>query len=293
MSAEQNPATGNLPDQAPPYGTHALASWRRRLLHIAQGMPANWFGRRAALLLRKLVLKGGPRVIDADVEGLHYRLHMRDNVSERKYLFMPQFFDAYERQLLRESLRPGDTFVDIGANAGIYSLTAAAAIGETGRVLSVEPNPLMIERLTLNLSLNNFQDRAILVQAAVSDSTGQFDLTLDDRNLGGASLVNRRSSNTISVRCELLTDLLALHGIEHIDALKIDIEGAEDRALAPFFAAAPESLHPRIIIIENSTQDWQQDLPAIFTAAGYILLRQTRMNLVYQKQSAPNEKARA
>ncbi|MCW9059561.1 MAG: FkbM family methyltransferase [Gammaproteobacteria bacterium] len=286
MNTERHPTTPDMKTDAAAFGTHALSSWRSGLLRAAQSLPANWFGRRAALLLRKCVLKGGPRVIDADVEGLHYRLHMRDNVSERKYLFMPQFFDVYERRLLRESLRPGDVFVDIGANAGIYSLAAAAAVGSTGRVLAVEPNPRMVERLTLNLSLNGFLDRAILEQAAVSDRPGQFELTLDDTNLGGASLLNRGSGASLKVRCELLTDLLARHDITRIDALKIDIEGAEDRALAPFFATAPEALHPRIIIIENSTQDWQQDLPAIFIAAGYRLLRQTRMNLVYQKPSA-------
>lgn len=269
--------------EGPVFGTHALGPWRGRLLRAAQGQRANWLGRRIALVLRKLALKRGPGVIDAEVEGLRYRLHMRDNVSERKYLFMPQFFDAYERQLLRESLRPGDVFVDIGANAGIYSLTAAAAVGPDGRVLSVEPNPRMVERLALNLSLNGFRDRAILEQAAVSDCAGEFALTLDDRNLGGASLVNRRSEHSIRVRCERLEDLLARHGIARVHALKIDIEGAEDRALAPFFASAPPSLHPDILIIENSRQDWKQDLPAIFAAAGYVLLRETRMNLVYRK----------
>ncbi|MFN2309608.1 MAG: FkbM family methyltransferase [Gammaproteobacteria bacterium] len=285
MNHMPQPAAEKPVDNSPAFGTHRLGRWRSRLLRTAQGQPASWLGRRFALVLRKLTLKGGPEVIDAEVEGLRYRLHMRDNVSERKHLFMPQFFDAYERQLLRDALRPGDVFVDIGANAGIYSLTAAAAVGPRGRVLSVEPNPRMVERLTLNLSLNGFQDRAILEQAAVSDTPGEFELILDDSNLGGASLVNRRSGHSIRVRCERLEELLARHGIERIRALKIDIEGAEDRALAPFFASAPPSLHPDILIIENSRQDWQQDLPAIFAASGYMLLRETRMNLVYRKQA--------
>jgi FkbM family methyltransferase len=284
MNNERQSTKGKPVDHSPAFGAYALGPWRNRLLRAAQALPATWLGRRFALALRKLVLKGGPRIIDAEVEGLRYRLHMRDNVSERKYLFMPQFFDNFERDLLRESLHPGDVFVDIGANAGIYSLTAAAAVGPHGRVLSLEPNPHMIERLTLNLSLNGFLDRVILEQVAVSDTIGVVELNLDDSNLGGASLVKQRSGHSIQVRCERLEGLLARLGIKRIHALKIDIEGAEDRALAPFFASAPPSLHPDILIIENSRQDWQLDLPAIFSAAGYVLLCETRMNLVYRKQ---------
>jgi len=270
-------------DTASSFGTYALSGWRASCLRTAQAMPANWFGRRGALLLRKLVLKTGPQVIDAEVEGLRFRLYMRDNVSERKYLFLPQFFDAEERALLRATLKEGGVFVDIGANAGIYSLCGAKAVGASGRVLSIEPNPAVAERLRFNLSLNGFGGRAMIEQAGVSDSAGHFDLMLDESNLGGSSLSLARSEKAISVRCDLLQDILAAQSIAHIDALKIDIEGAEDRALMPFFRTAPASLHPRLVIIENSIKDWQQDLPAAFAAAGYRLHKKTRMNLIYIK----------
>lgn len=270
-------------DTASSFGTYALDGWRAACLRTAQSMPASWAGRRGALLLRKLVLKSGPRIVDAEVEGLRFRLYMRDNVSERKYLFLPQFFDAEERALLREVLKEGGVFVDIGANAGIYSLCGAQAVGASGRVLSVEPNPVVAERLRFNLSLNGFDGRAVIEQAGVSDSAGRFDLILDESNLGGSSLALARSEKTLSVRCDLLANILAAQGIARIDALKIDIEGAEDRALVPFFRAAPAALHPRLVIIENSLKDWQLDLPNTFTAAGYRLHKKTRMNLIYFK----------
>ncbi|HRI76993.1 MAG: FkbM family methyltransferase [Alphaproteobacteria bacterium] len=269
-------------DTTSPFGTYALSGWRARALAAAQAMPANWLGRRGALLMRKLVLKGGPAIIDAEVEGVRFRLYMRDNVSERKYLFLPQFFDAQERKMLRETLA-GGVFVDIGANAGIYSLCGASAVGETGRVLSIEPNPAVAARLKFNISLNGFDARTHVEQAGVSDSAGHFDLVLDETNLGGSSLALQRSEKAISVRCDLLQNILSAQGITHIDALKIDIEGAEDRALIPFLRDAPPSLHPRLVVIENSQKDWQQDLPAAFAAAGYRLQATTRMNLIYIK----------
>lgn len=268
-------------DVTSPFGRYALASWRAAFLRAAHAMPAVWLGKRGALLLRKLTLKRGPDIIDAEVEGIRFRLYMRDNVSERKFLFLPQFFDAEERALLRATLKEGSTFVDVGANAGIYSLCGAAAVGASGRALSIEPNPVVGERLAFNLALNGFQDRSTIEQCGVSDAAGQFDLVLDESNLGGSSLSLQRSDKTISVRCDTLLDILARNGITQIDALKIDIEGVEDRALIPFFAAAPRSLLPKVIVIENSPKDWQQDLPAAFIAAGYELAKITRMNRIY------------
>jgi FkbM family methyltransferase len=266
-----------------PFGTYALqpfAAWR---LRCAQKMPKNQIGRKLALALRKSVLWAGPAVIDATVDGLKMRLHMRDNVSERKFLFMPQFFDRLERDLLKSTLKPGDVFVDIGANAGIYSLTAAALVGAQGTVLAIEPNPVMVERLQRNAALNNFLSYLRIEAAAVSDKTAQLTMTLDATNLGGSSLVLERSQHAMTVPCDTLVNILARHRIEKITALKIDIEGAEDSALVPFLSTADKKLFPDRIIIEDSTRDWKKDLPTALHNAGYVLVEKTRMNLIWKR----------
>lgn len=262
------------------FGGYALSGWRAALLGFAQGLPANWLGRRLALICRKLVLKRGPDIVDATVENIRFRLHMRDNVSERKFLFMPQFFDAVERAELRHRLGTQSVFVDIGANAGIYTLTAAA----TGaQVIAVEPNPAVLSRLQYNLAANDLATKVIIVQKGVSDAKGAFDLVLDDTNLGGSSLVATRSQNALKIDCDLLQNILQEKGVERIDALKIDIEGAEDRALFPFFENAPESLFPRLLIMENSVGQWQRDLPALLQQKGYRARQTTRMNVIWEK----------
>lgn len=264
----------------PDFGTYALSGWRASLLGFAQNLPANWLGRRLALLSRKLVLKKGPDIVDATVENIRFRLHMRDNVSERKYLFLPQFFDAFERAELRRRLTVQSVFVDIGANAGIYTLTAAA----TGaRVVSVEPNPVVLSRLQYNLAANDLAAKVTPVQKGVSDAKGTFDLVLDDTNLGGSSLVAMRSDRALKIECDLLQNILQDNGIEKIDAMKIDIEGAEDRALFPFFETAPENLFPSILIMENSAGQWQRDLPGLLQQKGYRVMQTTRMNVIWEK----------
>ena len=273
-------------DTTAPFGAYRLKPWRAGLLSFAQAMPVNWSGRRGALYARKLALLKGPAVVDAEVDGLNLRLYMNDNVSERKFLFMPQFFDPFERALLKKELKNGGVFVDVGANAGVYSLTAAALVGEQGKVVSIEPNPAVLERLVFNARLNGFEKRVVTVQVAVSDNEGIFTLTLDDTNLGGSSLVSERSAHVLSVPCQKLLAVVEQQGLSKIDAIKADIEGAEDMALVPFFKDAPPALHPRLLIVENSVSGWKQDLPAALKAAGYTLLKQTRMNLVYTKAGA-------
>lgn len=273
----------DMADVSSPFGTYALKKRDAQLLRWAQGMPASWIGRRAALILRKTVLMSKCKVVDAVAEGLKFRLYMTDNVSERKFLFLPQFFDRFERSLLRERLANGSVFLDIGANAGIYSMTAAACVGDDGRVISIEPNPVVLDRLKFNMALNGFEKRMSVEQSCVGDAEGTVDLTLDDTNLGGSSLVAARSSNKISVACYPLLTILKKYQIEKIDALKIDIEGAEDKALIPFLQGAPETLLPKIMILENSPAQWQQDLPAVLIKAGYKLLKTTRMNMVWER----------
>lgn len=269
-------------DTASPFGTYALSGWRLIFLHIAQAMPANWFGRRGALVMRKLVLRGGPDIVDAEIEGLRFRLYMRDNVSERKYLFLPQFVDAEERAHLRRTLKEGNVFADIGANAGIYTLWGAQAVGASGRVISVEPNPVVGERLRFNIALNGFEGWVSVVEAGVSDAAGHFDLVLDDSNLGGSSIALQRSDKSIRVRCAPLDIILFEQGQLFAHAIKIDIEGAEDRVLIPFLTSMPEHFLPKLIIVENSVKDWQQDLPDALVKAGYWCVKKTRMNLIYR-----------
>ena len=272
-----------MADTTSPFGTYSLNKREAQLLRWAQSMPVSWLGRRAALAFRKLVLMKTRPIVDAVADGMQFRLYMNDNVSERKYLFMPQFFDWYERKMLRRVLPEGGVFVDIGANAGVYTMTAAACVGADGRVLAIEPNPAVLERLQFNAGLNGFLERVTVEQSCVGDTEGEVELSLDDSNLGGSSLVEQRSTRKIIVPCRKLLDVVQGHNIARIDALKIDIEGAEDMALIPFLQGAPQELLPRLMIIEKSPSQWKGDLKSALKKAGYLLIETTRMNFVWER----------
>jgi len=271
----------------PVFGTYQLPVWRERFLHFSQKMPHSWLGRRAALISRRLALNGWTGPVDGMAEGFRLRVHTSDNVSERKFLFMPQFVDPVERGFIREWLsKKGGLFLDVGANAGIYSLTAAGALeksGKTGTVVSVEPNPTMLARLKCNLGLNGLDQRVQVYPLALADRPGEVEFTVSDSNLGESSLAGG-SGRTIRVVCETLLSLLGQVGAEQVSGLKIDVEGLEDRILMPFLRDASRNLYPKFIIIENSQPIWAEDLAVELENRGYRILQRCRMNSIYVLQ---------
>ncbi len=82
-----------------------------------------------------------------------------------------------------------------------------------------------------------------------------------------------------------LLELARSEGIDRIDAMKLDVEGAEDLILEPFLREAPVSLHPRLLIVENGTDQWQIDLPALLEQHGYRRIGTTRLNLIFERGS--------
>jgi len=254
-------------------------------MRLAQSMPVSWIGRRGALLARHLALHGWSGPVDGEADGFRLRVHIADNVSERKFLFMPQLFDPVELGFIREQLqKKGGLFLDIGANAGIYSLTAARAIATSGKpgggVICVEPNPTMLERLTANLVLNDFTDLVRVFPLALSDRAGEIEFTISDTNLGESGSVKEKGRK-IRVACDTLLNVLKQSGAVQVTGMKIDVEGLEDRILMPFLRDAPRSLYPGFIVIEISHQGWSEDLLGEFGRCGYRICLRNRMNAIY------------
>lgn len=264
------------------FGIYGLSQLEKKILSLSYKMPKTWWGKKIALIAKRAFLYAHAHpIVDAEIEGFKTRLYLSDNVSERKFLFMPQFFDAVERKYMEENLPQGGTFVDIGANVGIYTLFACKSIGKSGKVLAIEPNPTVLNRLKFNTSINKFSEMVITEQMAVSDDPGTFNLSIDPTNLGGSSIAVKRSEQNISISCDLLLNILKRYNIKKIDGLKIDVEGAEDKALIPFFKTAPAELFPNFIIIENSPKLWKDDLIYILQTSGYDRIHTTKMNQIW------------
>ncbi|WP_114945037.1 FkbM family methyltransferase [Microvirga calopogonii] len=269
-----------------PFGDFAPSGLARWVIDRTRGLPEGWAGRRVALMLRRLAmktLKGLP--LDLETFGLRMRLYPYKNVCERRILFTPQYFDMDEIKILTSRVADGFTFIDIGSNVGWYALSVAREAGAVPvRILAVEPQPEIFDRLIYNIRQNpSYTIKA--VDCAVADKTGELTLFLDPLNRGEASLkiVNSSQTDTIRVPAVTMLELLKREGLTRVDAIKLDVEGAEDLVLDPFFRDAPASLYPSLFIVANVPDRWQIDVVKLLKSKGYRQILKNKMNLAFER----------
>lgn len=267
-----------MADIPPPWGALAPNPLERSILRVTRSAPAKGPARAVASALRNAILLGRGGAIDVELYGFKARLRPKLNLADKRAVFFPQHWDAAERARLDASIRPGFVFIDIGANTGLYSLFVAARAGPEARVIAVEPQPEVKDWLAFNIAANGFETIEH-VDAAIAGGIGEATLSLPGRNRGAASIAHA-GERSVTVPTLGVLDLMDRCGIEHADALKIDIEGAEDQALPPFFEACPATRLPRMIIMETRSRDWSVDCVQLARDVGYVELERTSMNTV-------------
>jgi FkbM family methyltransferase len=271
------------------FGTFAAKGVVERILKQTRAAGPDWFSRRAAFALRRIAIaKLSGKPVDTQALGARMRLFPYHNVCEKRILFTPQFFDPQELAALRSRMCEGFVFLDIGANIGGYSLFVAAHAGPTARVLAIEPQPDIYERLVYNLRLNPFPS-VKAVACAVADKEGELTLFVDPENRGESSLKimsGESAMGSIKVPAKRLLTLIEEQGFTRIDAAKLDTEGAEDIILETFFLEAPQDLWPRLLIMERGGSRWHVDLPKLLAFHGYTVVEETRNNVIYERLRA-------
>ncbi|MFQ3597027.1 MAG: FkbM family methyltransferase [Chloroherpetonaceae bacterium] len=165
----------------------------------------------------------------ADCDGIRYELELQDEIQRMIY------FNYYERQSLKRVLtliREGSTCFDVGANVGFYALNFARAVGRTGKVFAFEANSSVAEKLKRNIALNAFEPIIEVAEWAVSDKVGEsvFSMTSDQNSGWGHLGEDSRFKHTI-VKTNTIDNFFEEKGLEHIDLMKVDIEGAEDQLI--------------------------------------------------------------
>jgi FkbM family methyltransferase len=268
-----------IPDNDPspaPFGAFAPNAAQAALIRLAhrsglkRGAFRPWLSRLANLL------RAGP--VDMRYQGASFRLHHQASATERGALFNPDY-NRVELDFLRAHLVEGGVFVDVGANVGTYALALAHHVGPTGTVIAIEPHPVIHDRLAFNRMASGFA-QVRLVAAAAGDANGEVLIETDGDNLGASHVVtNVASAHAFKVPSFTLQRILADAKVARVDALKIDVEGFEDRVLIGFFAQAQEPLWPRTVVIEHlSRNEWRKDCIADMIARGYREAGKTRSN---------------
>ena len=263
-----------------PFGTFAPSSGQARAIGFARGLDPGPFSKVAASVAKRLIWPSLTGPLDVTTWGIRMRLDPRRNITEKRLLLSPSRFELDERQILQACLKPGDRFVDVGANVGAYSLWVAKIIGPYGKGVAIEPQPTVLARLVTNIALNpafNIQ----VFPCGAGPREGTLRLSIGSSNEGGASLATGQGGgDSIDVAIRPLLDIVSAAGLDRIDALKIDIEGFEDQALIPFFNAAPQALWPKLLILERSDKDWGEDLMDVLARCGYSNRHVSKRNYV-------------
>lgn len=158
-------------------------------------------------------------------------------------------WEPFETSVVVERLQPGSVFVDLGANIGYYSVVAALASGEAGRVWAFEPEPGNFALLERNIALNGLRN-VHAVNAAAASEGGTAELFLSDINQGDHRLYrNEGRSASVTVRRHRLDDWFA--GRERrVDMVKMDTQGAEARIVEGALALLRENLGRVSLIVE-------------------------------------------
>ena len=223
--------------------------------------------------LEKLFADRQCTVVDVQRFGLCWRLHRFGNVSDSRLLRRPDSFETEEIAFILDMAAGNFIFIDVGANCGYWSLRIAERLAGKGSVIAIEPQPVMLERLQYNARVNALRLNHIL-GCIVSSQSGAAMLKTDERNLGRS-----RVSDTGSLRVEMKTllEIVQWAALSHIDAIKVDVEGHEDRVLEPFLRNAVDALLPRVIVAEFSwSGSWEDDWLTRARERGYREVRRTR-----------------
>lgn len=155
------------------------------------------------------------------------------SITTAVLLAQGDWFEA-EMELWRTQIRPDMTVIDVGANVGVYTFSAAQRVGETGKVIAIEPFKACVNCLQETSRINQLPWVKIY-EAAASDHCGSAKLSLHNASeLNEVISDNSPSSdsaNTVTIQCLTLDSLIETENLTRVDWLKIDAEGHEIKVL--------------------------------------------------------------
>jgi FkbM family methyltransferase len=176
-------------------------------------------------------------LLEISVPTHNYRIHCPLNKED--FIVMTR----HEEKII-ELFHPkeGDIVVDVGAHMGRYTITSSKYVGPQGKVIAVEAHPYNFKMLQRNISLNGLTN-VIAIKCALYSKKARLKLYLPDEELGYtmhhslmtnylvAKYSEKIEQKYIEVEAYTLDSLLQFNGIDQVNWIKIDVEGAEYEVL--------------------------------------------------------------
>lgn len=187
-----------------------------------------------------------------------------EDVGFTPHMLFEGYWEYWLTRHFAATVNPGDTVIDIGANLGYYTLLAADLVGESGRVIAIEPNPEVFRRLAASIAVNGFSARtdARNVALAAPDEVGsrRFFIPRGEPKNGrfvspGEDPAWLAAHGTIG---EVQLGQINPDAFQKVDFIKIDVEGAELdvlRHLRPVF----DRFRPKVVCEVNFARGYGWD----------------------------------
>jgi FkbM family methyltransferase len=236
------------------------------------GLEKLWFDAKAALraaLVSEVTIQDGP-----------YRtIFICENRTQAYRALSLWVKEAGTMEWIDKHVKPGERFLDIGANVGIYTLAAAHRVGSAGRVYAVEPHKPNAVSLMRNVLKNGLQDRVDVLTLALSDqrmiatfnykdlwpsSTGS---QLGATNVSGKEFKVAASELVFGLSVDELIETDAIAAPHHV---KIDVDGIELPILRGMSKLLASAERPRTLQVELNVGE-HDSVEAFMTSNGYRL----------------------
>ncbi len=172
------------------------------------------------VILSPAVLKTAASEVTLSPQGAVYQSIVRGRLNE-----------LLEIEFLLDIVQPGMTFLDVGCNVGLFSLMLSDAIGD-GRIFAFEPTTRTVKILKDNIALNGFEN-ITPVHTALGNHIGKVVLKLNDDGIDGLNTIGKPTHEECKIVGGETVDIITLDdfvkesGIERVDLIKVDVEGAE------------------------------------------------------------------
>jgi FkbM family methyltransferase len=225
-----------------------VARFNRSLLHF---WPV-FLGRKAIWkTLNRHTRKFGVKLPARTKWGGEFICDLRDIIQSRLY-----YFGIWEPSLtnfIEKRLKPGDTFVDVGANIGYYTILASKLVGPEGRVVAIEPSPKIYQLLQETLTINHAANVRALNCAAANEHAEVSIFSGPPSNIGATSLIAKRAKEREdSIQTHPLLALLTEIELSAVRLIKIDVEGFELPVLVNLLQNMAQLPHHLEIVVEVS-----------------------------------------
>lgn len=203
-----------------------------------------------------------------NIKSFQYNYHGKlfnllpfENATDNKIIISSRKHESHELKFL-ESLhkKNNSVFLDIGANMGYYSIMSSDFGFD--KIYAIEPLTNMHKRIQKHIEMNNLNNLVCLIPHALGDKIKNITLFEEPLNYGGSSLI-KSPKRTFATNVKMITldKLIKDNSIKYIDAIKIDVEGYEDRVLMPFFLNFSTTMWPKLVIIEHAHRhEWADDV---------------------------------